>query len=57
MCVIADAERALALAGVMGGADTEVTEKTTDLLIESADFAPMSIRATARKLNLHSDLP
>jgi phenylalanyl-tRNA synthetase beta chain len=55
MCVIADAERPVALAGVMGGADTEVTEKTTDLLIESADFAPMSIRATARKLNLHSD--
>ncbi len=55
MCVIADGERPVALAGVMGGADTEVSEKTTDLLIESADFAPMSIRATARKLNLHSD--
>jgi phenylalanyl-tRNA synthetase beta chain len=55
MCVIADGERAIALGGVMGGADTEVTNKTTDLLIESADFAPMSIRATARKLNLHSD--
>jgi phenylalanyl-tRNA synthetase beta chain len=55
MCVIADGERAVALGGVMGGADTEVTNQTTDLLIESADFAPMSIRATARKLNLHSD--
>jgi len=55
MCVIADSERPVALAGVMGGADTEVSDTTTDLLIESADFAPMSIRATARKLNLHSD--
>ncbi len=55
MCVIADAERPVALAGVMGGADTEVSDATTDLLIESADFAPLSIRSTARKLNLHSD--
>lgn len=55
MCVIADAERPVALAGVMGGADTEVSDRTTDLLIESADFAPLSIRSTARKLNLHSD--
>jgi phenylalanyl-tRNA synthetase beta chain len=55
MCVIADAERAVALAGVMGGAETEVSDHTTELLIESADFAPLSIRSTARKLNLHSD--
>jgi len=53
-CVIADAERAVALGGVMGGADTEVSETTTDLLIEAADFAPLSIRNTARRLNLHS---
>ena len=53
-CVIADAERAVALAGVMGGADTEVSEATTDLLIESADFDPLSVRNTARALNLHS---
>lgn len=53
-CVIADAERPVAVAGVMGGADTEVTEATTDLLIESAIFDPASVRATARKLNLHS---
>jgi phenylalanyl-tRNA synthetase beta chain len=38
----------------MGGADTEVSESTTDLVIESAEFAPLSIRGTARKLNLHS---
>src|SRR5579871_3685066 len=55
MCVIADAERAVALGGVMGGADSEVSSSTTELLIESAEFAPRSIRNTARKLNLHSD--
>lgn len=55
MCVIADAERPIGLGGVMGGADSEVTESTTDLLIEAADFNPVSIRATARNLNLHSD--
>lgn len=55
VCVIADAERAVGLGGVMGGADTEVSPGTTELLIESAEFDPMSIRATARKLNLHSD--
>jgi phenylalanyl-tRNA synthetase beta chain len=54
MCVIADADRAVALGGVMGGADTEVGEATTDLLIESAEFAPLSIRTTARALGLHS---
>ena len=54
MCVIADARRSVALGGVMGGADTEVSKDTTDLLIESAEFAPLSIRTTARKLNLHS---
>lgn len=53
-CVIADAERAVALAGVMGGADTEVSDATTDLLIESADFDPLSVRNTARSLTLHS---
>jgi phenylalanyl-tRNA synthetase beta chain len=55
MCVIADAERAVALGGVMGGAATEVTVATKDVLLESAEFDPMSIRATARKLSLHSD--
>jgi len=53
-CVIADAQRAIALGGVMGGADTEVSQATTDLLIEAADFALFSVRNTARKLNLHS---
>ncbi|MCP4193447.1 MAG: phenylalanine--tRNA ligase subunit beta [Planctomycetaceae bacterium] len=54
MCVIADQTRPVALAGVMGGADTEVSSETADLLIESADFAPLSIRSTARALRLHS---
>ncbi|MBM4090761.1 MAG: phenylalanine--tRNA ligase subunit beta [Planctomycetes bacterium] len=54
MCVIADAQRAVALGGVMGGRDSEVSDGTTDLLIESAEFAPLSIRTTARTLGLHS---
>ncbi|MHB8957605.1 MAG: phenylalanine--tRNA ligase subunit beta [Pirellulaceae bacterium] len=54
MCVIADAQRAVALAGVMGGLESEVHDATTDLLIESAEFSPLSIRTTARKLGLHS---
>src|SRR5690606_26254719 len=36
-------------------ADTEINDGTTDVLIETADFAPLSVRATARKLKLHSD--
>ncbi len=54
MCVIADAERPVALAGVMGGLDSEISQQTTNVLIEAALFAPLSIRATARKLDLHS---
>ena len=54
MCVIADGARPVALGGVMGGADSEVSPVTTDVLIEAAQFAPMSIRSTARKLKLHS---
>jgi phenylalanyl-tRNA synthetase beta chain len=54
MCVIADAERPVALAGVMGGADSEITTATTDVLIESAQFAPLPVRAAARGLVLGS---
>ncbi len=54
MIVIADAERAVALGGVMGGADSEISDSTTDILIEAALFQPLSIRRTARKLKLHS---
>ena len=53
-CVIADTSRAVALGGVMGGADSEVSDVTVDLLIESAEFNPVAIRNTARTLNLHS---
>lgn len=54
MCVIADANSAVAVAGVMGGASTEVSTSTSDLLIEAALFSPMSVRQTARALKLHS---
>jgi phenylalanyl-tRNA synthetase beta chain len=55
MCVIADRSRAVGLGGVMGGADTEVGPGTTDVLMEAAEFDPVAIRNTARRLNLHSD--
>ena len=54
MCVIADAERPVAIAGVMGGADTEITIGTTNVLIETANFAPLAVRNAARTLKLHS---
>ncbi|MDI6631848.1 MAG: phenylalanine--tRNA ligase subunit beta [Bacillota bacterium] len=53
--VIADAERAVAIAGVMGGLDTEVTPATATVLLESANFNPQSIRRTARALGLRSE--
>ncbi|MEQ9461932.1 MAG: phenylalanine--tRNA ligase subunit beta [Phycisphaeraceae bacterium] len=55
MLVIADAERPCAVAGVMGGLESEVTESTTDLLLESAIFAPLTVRSTSRALKLASD--
>ncbi|MGC3969306.1 MAG: phenylalanine--tRNA ligase beta subunit-related protein [Pirellulales bacterium] len=55
MCVIADADRPVAVGGVMGGVDSEVSTATTELLIESAAFDPLSIRTTSRKLGLRSD--
>ena len=55
MCVIADAARPVAIAGLMGGLDTEITDQTVNVLIEVAEFSSMSVRATARKLSLHSD--
>ncbi|QDV25629.1 phenylalanine--tRNA ligase subunit beta [Aureliella helgolandensis] len=54
MVVIADAERALALGGVMGGVDSEVSASTVDVLIEAATFNPLTIRRAARFLKLHS---
>ena len=53
--VIADAAKAVAVAGVMGGAETGVTHTTTDIWLESACFQPQSIRRTSRELGLSSD--
>ena len=55
MLVIADAERAVAVAGVMGGANSEVTEETTSILLESASFNPRSIHYTGRTLDMPSE--
>jgi phenylalanyl-tRNA synthetase beta chain len=53
--VIADEERAVALAGVMGGGNSEVSDSTTNILLEGAQFAPSSVRRTARRHQKHTD--
>jgi phenylalanyl-tRNA synthetase beta chain len=53
--VIADAVKPVALAGVMGGFDSMITEFTTNVLIESAWFDPGSVRKTAKRHGLHTD--
>jgi len=55
MLVIADAHRAVAVAGVMGGAETEISSTTKNVLLESANFDPLSIRKTSRGLGLLSE--
>ena len=55
MLVIADAENPIALAGIMGGYDSEITETTADVLLESAYFNPSSIRATAKALGVSTE--
>ena len=55
MLVIADAERATAVAGVMGGADSEVTSGTTAIMIESAYFDALSVRRTSKALGLKTE--
>ena len=55
MLVIADAERASVVAGIMGGLDSEVTESTTDILLEGANFAGPSIMRTSGALGLRSE--
>jgi phenylalanyl-tRNA synthetase beta chain len=55
MLVIADALRPVAVAGVMGGAETEISETTRDVLIEAAHFAPASVRRTSRALGLQTE--
>ena len=55
MLVIADAEKPVALAGIMGGYDSEITETTSDVLLESAYFDPSSVRATAKTLGVSTE--
>ncbi len=53
--VVADAKRAVSLAGVIGGLDTGVTERTVNVLLEAATWDPLTIRATARRLGITTD--
>lgn len=55
MLLIADHTKGIALAGVMGGQNTEINNETRDVLIESANFKPQNIRATSKKLDLRTD--
>ncbi|MBI4323492.1 MAG: phenylalanine--tRNA ligase subunit beta [Candidatus Omnitrophica bacterium] len=55
MLIIADANRPVAIAGVMGGLDTQVTNLTKRVILESAYFEPLTIRRTARRLGLASE--
>ncbi len=55
MLLICDAEKPIAVAGVMGGENSEVVETSKDILLESACFNPLSIRRTARRLNLGTE--
>jgi len=55
MLLIADGQKGIALAGVMGGQNTEINERTVDVLIESAYFSPTNIRRTSKALGLRSE--
>jgi len=55
MLVIADAERPMAVAGVMGGLESAISDQTIDILLESAYFSPTSIRRTSKSLGMHTD--
>ncbi len=55
MLVIADRDRAVAVAGVMGGAETEISVTTVNVLLESANFNALSIRKTSRELGLSTE--
>ncbi|MGB0034960.1 MAG: phenylalanine--tRNA ligase subunit beta, partial [Candidatus Acidiferrales bacterium] len=55
MCVIADAARAVAIGGVMGGAESEIEFSSRNLLLESAWFDPISIRRTSKSLGLRTE--
>jgi phenylalanyl-tRNA synthetase beta chain len=53
--VVADGERPVSLAGIMGGLDTAVSRTTTNVLLEAAWWDPVSIRRTSRRLGMHTD--
>src|SRR5205807_5650314 len=53
--MIADAERSVALAGIMGGEETEIGEQTTDVLLEAANFEPYSIFRSSERLRLRTE--
>ncbi|MEM5816507.1 MAG: phenylalanine--tRNA ligase beta subunit-related protein, partial [Desulfitobacterium hafniense] len=55
MLLIADDEKALGLAGVMGGLNSEITDSTKRIFVESAHFSSVSIRRTSRRLGLRSE--
>jgi phenylalanyl-tRNA synthetase beta chain len=55
MLLIADEQKGIALAGIMGGQNTEINNSTTDVLIESAYFSPTNIRRTSKALGLRSE--
>lgn len=55
MLIIADANEAIGIAGVMGGFDSEVTNETTSILLEAANFNSASVRETSKKLGLRSE--
>jgi phenylalanyl-tRNA synthetase beta chain len=55
MCVIADASRAIAIAGVMGGAESEIGFSSRNILLESAWFDPISVRRTSKSLGLRTE--
>ena len=55
MLMIADGEGVVALAGIMGGSDSEIHDATTDVLLESAHFDALSVRRTSRRLGMHTE--
>jgi phenylalanyl-tRNA synthetase beta chain len=55
MLVIADALAPVAVAGIIGGAESGVTEETTDIILEAASFGSASVRRTGRDLNIRTD--
>lgn len=55
MLVIADADRPVAIAGIMGGEDSEISEQTKDILIESANFNSVSVRRTSKRLGMSTE--